>query len=107
MRLLIAEHDAVQVGEIPVQIHTVVVGAPHEVVIVVLRTCQKKVERRYCNVDGHSVAKERFGKETSTIETVFYVVHAAIVAMQWFGKHVSAIETVFCAGSMQRSYLKN
>jgi hypothetical protein len=42
MRLLVAEHDAIQVGEVPVQIHAVIVGAPHEVVIAVLRTRQKR-----------------------------------------------------------------
>jgi hypothetical protein len=58
-------------------------------------------------VDGHRVDKQRLGKQTSTIETVFYGVRAATVAMQWFGKHVSKMEAVFSAGSLQRSYLKN
>jgi hypothetical protein len=31
-------------------------------------------------MDGHSVAKQRLGKQTSTID-VFYEVRAAIVAM--------------------------
>jgi hypothetical protein len=43
-------------------------------------------------VDGQSVAKQRLGKQTSTIESVFYGIRAAAVAMQWFGKHVSTME---------------
>jgi hypothetical protein len=29
MPLLIAEHDPVQVREVPVQVHAVVIGSPH------------------------------------------------------------------------------
>jgi hypothetical protein len=61
--------------------------------------------KQYCNVNGHSVAKQRLGKRTSTIERhVFYGVLAATVDMQWFGKQVSTIEALFSVGCVQRRY---
>jgi streptogramin lyase len=47
----------------------------------------------YCNMDSESVAKQRLGKQTSTLERYFSnVVRTAAVAMQWFGKHVWTTE---------------
>jgi hypothetical protein len=43
-------------------------------------------------VDGQSVAKQSLGKQTSTIESVFYGLPAVTVAMQWFSKHISTME---------------
>jgi hypothetical protein len=41
------------------------------------------------------IAKQRFGKQASTLDC-FCGVCPATVAMQWFGKHALTIETVFC-----------
>jgi hypothetical protein len=67
-------------------------------------------------VDGQSVAKQRLGKQTSTIETVFYAVRAEqkhgdigslLPGNAAVNMHPQQWETVFSVGSVQRSYLKN
>jgi hypothetical protein len=81
VRFLVTEHDAVQVGEVPVQIDAVVVGPPHQVVLAILRarpkctatdprltfdttrTAKKKPQERACR----AVAEQRYKyKHTNT-----------------------------------------
>jgi hypothetical protein len=61
----------------------------------------------YCNVDGQSVAKQRLGKQTSTIEKVFSMGSVPRPLLCNGSVNVSTIEAVFSVVSVQRSYLKN
>jgi hypothetical protein len=57
-----------------------------------------------CNVDGQSVAKQRLGKRTSTIERLFM---QSAPSKSTVNMHPQQWETVFSVLSVQRSYLKN
>jgi hypothetical protein len=47
-------------------------------------------------VTNVSIAKQRLGKQASTIERLFYGARTPAIAVQWFGKHATTIKTVFC-----------
>jgi hypothetical protein len=63
---------------------------------------------KYCNVDGLSVAKQRLGKQTSTIEGLFSMGSAPRPLLCSGSVNTfKQCKTVFSMGSVQRSYLKN
>jgi hypothetical protein len=66
------------------------------------------MDHLYCNVNGQSVAKQRLGKQISTIERLFSVGSATRPLLcSGSVKTFQQWKTVFSTGSVQRSYLKN